>query len=150
MLDTAIMIYLDGGDKFSVVQLASAAKEVIAGLMTRRRSGPQSGPEEQTAREKTVATISEILKTRKVERTEKQIGDFLNEVRNQTKHHGKNDPDTIVADVDGTAWDAICRAIDNYGRNENTLSEAMIAFASYASATALIRIRANGSDTLEK
>ncbi|CAM2198528.1 HEPN domain-containing protein (plasmid) [Paraburkholderia kururiensis] len=132
MLDTAINLYLEGADRFSVIQLAAAAEEVLAGMIQRKRSGPASGPQNQTAREMTIATISEILKTRGITRTEKQIGDFLNGVRNQTKHHGDKDKDTIVCDAEGEAWDALCRAVNNYGRCENHLSEAMMAFGRLA------------------
>lgn len=128
MSDTAIKIYLDGGDRFSVIHLAAAADDVIAGLMKQKRSGPASGPHNRTARETTIAATSEILKTRGIARTEKQIGDFLNGVRNQTKHHGDKDPDTVVCEVEGEVWDALSRAVNNYGRYENHLTDAMMAF----------------------
>ncbi|MDN7676480.1 hypothetical protein QZM22_29355 [Burkholderia oklahomensis] len=130
MLDTAIKIYLDEGDRFSVLHLASAAEEVIAGLLKRRRSDLSTVyPQDRTAREKTMAAIVKILEARGVERTEKEVGTFLNAVRNGTKHHGDKDSETVVADAETEAWGALFRAIDNYGRYANTLSEMMIEFA---------------------
>ncbi|KWA72477.1 hypothetical protein WL30_12755 [Burkholderia ubonensis] len=64
MLDAAIKIYLDGGDRFSVIHLAADAGEVIAGLMTRKRSGPASGPHDRTARETRGQDASTIYEER--------------------------------------------------------------------------------------
>jgi len=133
MLDTAIKIYLDGGDRFSVLHLASAVEEVIAGLLKRRRAElPAVCLQDQAAREKAVAAIAEIHKARGVERTGKEIGTSLNAVRNGTMHHGDNAPEVIVTDVESEAWGALFRAIDNYGHYANTLSEMMIEFAHHA------------------
>ncbi|RQR21633.1 hypothetical protein DIE23_37885 [Burkholderia sp. Bp9143] len=141
MLDTAIEIYLDEGDRFSVLHLASAAEEVIAGLLKRRRSGSSTVyPQDRTAREKTMDAIVEILKARGIDRTEKEVGTFLNAVRNGTKHHGGNDSEIVIADAESEAWDALFRAIDNYGRYANTLSEMMIEFAHRTVGTPLISV----------
>ncbi|KEZ00848.1 hypothetical protein GQ57_38495 [Burkholderia sp. MSh2] len=87
-----------------------------------------AGPQDRTAREQTLVALAEIFKVHGVERTEKEFGTSLNALRNGTKHHDANDSETIVADVESVAWDAILRAVDNYGRYTNTLSERMIEF----------------------
>lgn len=146
MLDTAIGLYLSNGDRFSVLHLASAAEEVVAGLLKGRRSGSSPICErDRTAREKTVAAIREILKARGLVRTEQEIGSFLNAVRNGTKHHGGQDPEAITADVESEAWDSLFRAIDNYGRYANTLSEKMIEFAHHTLGTPLIAVASDGA-----
>jgi len=108
MLETAIDLFLGNGCKFSALQLAAASEELIAGLIKAGNSN------EVTGREKAKQWLAELHKAYGNEKIDKQIGDSLNEIRNQTKHHSPNDPVELVVCIEKHASAAIGRAIDNY------------------------------------
>jgi hypothetical protein len=130
LLDEAIALYLANGDRSSILHLACAAEELLAGLSRERSTG--STPlceEDRTAREKMVASSSEIFKSRGQLRTEEELALFLNVVRNGTMQCGGRNPESIAADVETRAWDVLFRAVDNYVRHANNVSNKMIDFA---------------------
>lgn len=112
MLDTAIVLYFSGGDGFSIVQLAAASEEVLAGLLAGKFA---SGAEVLSARKKSLSVLERIHELRGSIRTGKKIGTNLNFVRNQTKHHSHGDDQAeIFACLDLEVKSVLCRAIDNY------------------------------------
>src|SRR3990172_5547881 len=86
MLETALDLFLNGADGFSIIHLAAAAEEVLAGLLKSKKTENISGPVD-TARDKTVSALKELHAVHGSERSEKEIGTFLKFVRNKTKHH---------------------------------------------------------------
>ena len=114
MLETALDLWLKSGDEFSIIHLAAAAEEVLAGLLKCRRSEDESSAI-RTAREKYILVLKEIHEKHGNCRTEKEIGDYLNVVRNSTKHHTpQRDSLEISTCLELEVNGAISRAIENY------------------------------------
>lgn len=114
MLETAIDLRFECGDGFSIIHLAAAAEEVLDGLIKTKENENDSS-HVRTAREKSISTLKEIHAIHGAERTDKQIGSYLNSVRNNTKHHNANiDPIQICACLELEVEGAIFRAIENY------------------------------------
>ncbi len=114
MLDTALDLLFKGGDGFSIIHLAAAAEEVLAGLINHKNNESDSRPV-QTAREKTISVLKEIHAIHGTNRTEEEIGHYLNSVKNKIKHPGhKSDPVVFSACLELEVEGAIFRAIENY------------------------------------
>ncbi len=112
MLETALDLYFNKADGFSIIHLAAASEEVLAGLL---KSKKKESLLFQTAREKAISALKEIHKVRGNNRTEKEIGTFFNFVRNKTKHHdNENDSNEISICLDLEVDSALSRAIENY------------------------------------
>lgn len=143
LLETALELYFSGRDGFSVVHLAAASEEVLSGLIRRKRA-PNNAvhPSEQTAREQAISALKEIHSARGETRTEKEIGTYLNYVRNQTKHHDdKSDPDEITLSLGLEIESILWRAIENYVRYFGSPSQSMMQFINELSAPVLQRNR---------
>lgn len=110
MLETAIELYLEDKCKFSIVQLAGAAEEVMAGLLKAKDHKVITGREE--AKE----WLINITKNYGNELTDKEAGDSLNQIRNSTKHHDAKSTieDLEIASISEHAKSCIGRAIINY------------------------------------
>ncbi|MBU6392600.1 MAG: hypothetical protein KGJ87_11395 [Planctomycetota bacterium] len=114
MLDTALDLFFKDGDGFSIIHLAAAAEEVLAGLIKHKATKAYSSPV-QTAREKTISALKEIHAIHGTNRTEKEIGTYLNSVRNKTKHHDpESDPVEFSACLELEVEGAVFHAIENY------------------------------------
>ncbi len=114
MLETALDLYFGKGDGFSIIHLAAAAEEVLAGLIQSKGNEFASG-QICTAREKQISALKEIHKIHGTERSEKEIGTYLNLVRNKSKHHNaKSDSNEITACLELEVESVISRAIENY------------------------------------
>jgi len=114
MLETALDLYFDAGDGFSIIHLAAAAEEVLAGLLRIKKNETISGSV-RTAREKTISALKEIRAIHGPEKSEKEIGTFLNFVRNKSKHHdAESDSDEIAACLELEVESAMSRTIENY------------------------------------
>jgi hypothetical protein len=112
MLETALDLYFGNGDGFSIIHLAAAAEEVLAGLLKRGRN--RTG-QVCTAREKSISALKQLHTIYGSERSEKEIGTSLNYVRNKTKHHdSESDLDQIDACLELEVESVISRAIENY------------------------------------
>jgi hypothetical protein len=126
-------LYFDEGDGFSIIHLAAAAEEVLAGLLKSKKNESVNGPV-RTAREKTISTLKEIHAIRGSERTERGIGTYLNFVRNKTKHHNaESDSDEIAACLELEVDSAISRAIENYVLYFGVPTENMVRYINHVS-----------------
>jgi len=130
LLETALELYFNGRDGFSVIHLAAASEEVIAGMIKGKRDTNNAAhPFEQTAREQEISALRAIHGTHGTKRTEKEIGTYLNEVRNQTKHHDpKSDPDVIALSLGLEVESVLWRAIENYVRYFGNPSQSVMRF----------------------
>ena len=111
-LETAIMVFLTGGDKFSVITLAGAADVIFCQLVLRQ------GKENFTD-----FMLKETNDTRTRQEAGKEINDTLR--INALKHFDKDDDEYVSIDVDECALGAILKAIANYnmldGKNDKLI-----------------------------
>jgi hypothetical protein len=130
LLETALELYFNGRDGFSVIHLAAASEEVLSGMIKGKRDPKNAAhPSEQTAREQTICCLGAIHAAHGTKRTEKQIGTYLNEVRNQTKHHDpKRDSEMISLSLGLEVESVLWRAIENYVRYFGNPSQSMMRF----------------------
>lgn len=140
-LDTALRLYFEGEDYYSVTTLAGAAEEILGKLLT--AEGKQNAMESDT---KDTALISEAFdeeellprksdtaqeteqKEQALRRFRKEIVGIANEVRNSLKHWTPGHPVEIVFDAKKEAEDMLERAIRNYWRLRQHLTSAMERF----------------------
>jgi hypothetical protein len=130
LLETALELYFSGRDGFSVIHLAAASEEVLSGMIKGKR-GPNNvaQPSEQTAREQEISALKAIHVALGTERTEKEIGTYLNYVKNQTKHHDpKKDPDLIALALGTEVESVLLRAIENFVHYFGNPSPSMVRF----------------------
>jgi hypothetical protein len=136
LLETALELYFSKHDGFSVILLAGASEEVLSGMIKGKRD-PNNVAQlsEQTAREKEILGLKAIHaafakgRTESTERTEKEIGTYLNYVRNQAKHHDpKKDPNVIALDLETEVKGALFRAIENFVLYFENPSPSMVRF----------------------
>ena len=105
-LATAIRLFLEGKDFFSVVTLAGAADEILGkelehrGLVSALRNTSEIGARVSAAFDKPPSTAQEIR-------------DRANYARNHLKHHGDPNAATITVDIRQEAIDMLSRAFDN-------------------------------------
>ncbi len=126
ILETAIDLFFSGGDGFSIIHLAAASEEVVAGLLARKVA---VGGGISSARERTISALEEIHAVHGSKRTKKQIGTYLNFVRNQTKHHSpERDPTEIAVCLDLEVERALLQAIENHIQLFGTPTEKIIRY----------------------
>jgi hypothetical protein len=124
MLDTALDLYFKGGDGFSIIHLAAAAEEVLAGLIKGKKNESNSNQVVQTAWDKTISALEEIHAIHGTKRTKRQIIRFLNFTRNNTKHHTpKSDPIELSVCLELEVKESIYRAIENYMQHFGDMTE---------------------------
>jgi hypothetical protein len=130
LLETALELYFRRSDGFSVIHLAAASEEVLSGMIKGKRSPSKAvQPSEQTAREQSISALKAIHDIRGNKREEKEIGDYLNAVRNQTKHHDpQRDPDVLALALTIEVESILLRAIENYARYFGIPSLSMLRF----------------------
>lgn len=131
MLHTALSLYIDNGDRFSVLQLSGAVEEVISGLIKQRRVYDPLANETKTAREMHLENIDGIYKSIGKEKTNDEmrvIGQGMNFARNHTKHHDVNQSNALALDIDIEAHRTLRRAVDNYKLYIGDLTELMRSF----------------------
>lgn len=131
MLQTALALYIKGGDRFSVLQLAGAAEEVISGHIKQRREYVATASELKTAREillESMAYIHKLLGQEKTSQELEEIGKGMNFARNNTKHHDINQPDVLTLDIDSEAYDILRRAVESFKIYTNEVTELMRQF----------------------
>jgi hypothetical protein len=130
LLETAFELYFSGRDGFSVIHLAAASEEVLSGMIKGKREPNNAAHQfEKTAREQAISALGAIHAAQGTKRTEKEIGAYLNEVRNQTKHHDpQSDPDVIALALGLEVESILLRAIENYVRYFGNPSPSMVRF----------------------
>ena len=121
-LETALTLFHQQGDLFSVVTLAGAAEEILGRLAHRRGFGASAESLAEAA-----SAIHKLLHGEAVPL--KEFYRIANRARNSLKHLDINSASTITMDVQQEAVDMLHRAIDNYWLVEQALTPAMEAFA---------------------
>jgi hypothetical protein len=105
-LDTAIRLFLEGKDFFSVVTLAGAADEILGkelehhGLVSALRNTSEIE-----------ARVSSVFDNHPF--TAQEIRARANYARNHLKHHGDPKAATVTVDIRQEAIDMLARAFDN-------------------------------------
>jgi hypothetical protein len=117
-LDTAIRLFFEGREYFSVVTLAGAAEEVLGKEVEHR--GWTS----------TIRNITEIgarisAAFDNPPSTAKEIRDRANYARNHLKHYSDPDASTITVDIRRQAIDMLARAFDNASMLDGAWSDDM-------------------------
>lgn len=103
-LETALRLYFEGEDYFSVVTLGGAADEIFGKLLTAR--GVENSIE---STKKAVAAIHLKLYGEPLE--PKIVADRANRARNALKHINKDSPPTVTFDAKEEAKDMLNRAM---------------------------------------
>lgn len=133
LLETALDLYFEGKDGFSIINLTAAAEEVLAGFIKVKNNQHVTSPV-TTARERSISALREIYQLHAVIKTEKQIGVFLNKVKNEIKHH---DPSSAANDISlclaVEVKAAIFRAIENYVLHFGNPTDKMIRYVNHSS-----------------
>jgi hypothetical protein len=121
ILETAIDLFFSSGDGFSIIHLAAASEEIVAGLLAGEAA---AGGGISSARERAISALEAIHAVHGSTRTKKQIGSCLNFVRNQTKHHSPEcDPTEIAVCLDLEVERALLQAIENHIQLFGTTTE---------------------------
>jgi hypothetical protein len=105
-LDTAIRLFLEGKDLFSVVTLAGAADEILGKALEHR--GLTSALTNMSEIEARVSAAFDDSSS-----TAREIRDRANYARNHLKHHDDPDAATVTVDIRQEAIDMLSRAFDN-------------------------------------
>ena len=121
-LETALGLFSEGQDFFSVITLAGAADEILGKLVTLR-----GGDSSLASLNKAAAAIYEHLFGEPADVS--AIAARANRARNALKHLDPGGRPTITLDARQEAIDMVNRAIDNYWTLEDSLTPAMEHFA---------------------
>lgn len=116
-LETALRLYFEGEDFFSVITLSGASEEIFGKILSAR--GVENSLE---AKKKAVAAIH--LRLYGEELAPKDVADRANRARNAMKHPSP----TITMDAKEEARDKLNAAIDNYWLLEQWLTPLMERF----------------------
>lgn len=121
-LETAVRLFLEEQDYFSVITLAGAAEEILGKLATR------------AGRDSSVTSLKQAalaihLHLFDEPGNEQEIADRANRARNALKHLDARGNPTITLDAREEAIDMLNRAIDNYWLLETSLTPVMEQFA---------------------
>jgi len=123
-LETALQLFQDGKDLFSVITLAGAAEEILGKLLKERG--------QRNALETTERAAVDMYRQMFGEETgAKQFAERANRARNALKHHGQGQPRLVTLDPLEEATDMLDRAVTNYWRLEHKTIPGMDAFAAY-------------------
>jgi hypothetical protein len=120
-LETALRLFADGADDYSVVTLAGAADEIFGKLLESR-----GGVTALVALTRASAAIHQVVHG--VPGSEKEYADRANLARNALKHLRAGGDPSVPFDIHQEASDMLDRAISNYWALTNSLSPAMQRF----------------------
>ncbi|MFL5481823.1 MAG: hypothetical protein ACJ8AK_06505 [Gemmatimonadaceae bacterium] len=121
-LETALRLYFEGQDYYSVISLSGAADEIFGQLLT--ANGVKNSVE---TIKKAAVEIHKHLTGESIEGSE--IAHRANLAKNALKHWNvKKQPRVVSFDAREEAVDMLNRAIDNYWALEQNLSSAMQRF----------------------
>ncbi len=116
-LETALKLYFEGHDYFSVVVLAASAEKIFGQLVKKTC---------YKALKEHAASMLRFLSNEHLDKEE--FNSLANEARNRFKHGKKSNEIGYTCDVKSEAEDMLNRAIDNYWASESELSELMTRF----------------------
>jgi hypothetical protein len=117
-LETALRLYFEGQDYYSVISLAGAADEIFGQLLA--ANGIDSSLETM---KKSAVAIHQHLTGEAIDGS--AIAQRANLARNSLKHWGPGQPLIIAFDAREEAQDMLNRAVDNYWALDYQLSPAM-------------------------
>ena len=120
-LETALRLYFEGEDYYSVITLAGASEEILGQLLI------SYGDENSLNSLKEAAgAVQEAVYGQNTKASE--ISDLANAARNVLKHWSPEKPKVFEFDARGEAKDMLDRAIDNYYSLTGSLSPKMQRF----------------------
>ncbi|MBX6331052.1 MAG: hypothetical protein IRY91_04305 [Gemmatimonadaceae bacterium] len=120
-LETALRIFKEGRDYFSVITLDGAADEIL-GCLARSKDWKSA----VDSLVETAASLSQYMHDEGGDA--RWFRDRANRARNALKHLNANEGPTIALDPVEEAIDMLNRAIDNYWELEHALTENMAQF----------------------
>ncbi len=120
-LETALWLFSEEHELYSVITLAGAAEEILGKLVS--REGRDNSLE---SIKKAVAAIHQHLFSESIDAS--AIADRANRARNALKHLDAGGSPTVALDLRQEAIDILNRAIDNYWILEQILTPAMESF----------------------
>lgn len=120
-LETALRLYAEGDDFFSVITLAGAAEEVLGKVVSRK--GKENSLD---ALKKAASAVHTYLYGEKVKYSVYVYR--ANYFRNKIKHVNPGIEPLITFDVKEEAGDMLTRAIDNYWLANETITVSMQEF----------------------
>ena len=120
-IETALRLYREGNDFFSVITLAGAAEEIFGKILSSRGQS-------NSLQELTTAAVLLHKHLFGEETGAKEFADRANRARNALKHFEAGGFPTITLDLREEAKDMLNRAIDNYWMVEEILTPAMELF----------------------
>lgn len=120
-LETALTLYFEGSDHYSVITLGGAADEVFGQVLRAQSQEPRL---QEVA--KSVAAIYKKLYGSEI--TPKSVADRANHARNALKHWDAHQPLEVEFDVLAEAKDMLERGIANYWALYGDLTELMERF----------------------
>ena len=117
-LETALRVYFEGRDYYSVISLAGAADEIFGQLLAAK--GIDNSLESM---KKSAVAMHKQLTGNSIDGT--AIAQRANLARNALKHWSAGQPLIVAFDAYEEAQDMLHRAIDNYWALDHNLSPAM-------------------------
>lgn len=120
-LETALRLYFERNDYYSVITLSGAADEVFGQILKSQGREPRL-----ESIKKSVAAIFERLRGRPLD--PKKVAESANFARNALKHWSEGQPLAVQFDAIEEAKDMLERAIANYWSLESNLLPSMLKF----------------------
>lgn len=120
-LETALNLYFEGADMYSVITLAGAADEIFGQALRAQGQEPRL-----IELSKSVAAIYKKLYGKEI--TEKSVAERANDARNALKHWSETQPLEVEFDVLEEAKDMLERGIANHWALYGDLSVQMERF----------------------
>lgn len=120
-LETALRLYFEREDYYSVITLAGASEEVFGKLL--KENNPENALD---SLKKGGVAIHKVLSDEDI--AEKEFSDRANWVRNLFKHWSPGQPKVFEFDAPEEAKDMLNRAIDNYSELTGNPTPAMEKF----------------------
>ena len=120
-LGTALHLYFEGEDYYSVITLAGASEEILGNLSI--EAGNDNALD---SIKKDVSAVDKACFGE--DPTEKEISFLANEMRNSLKHWSQGEPKVIKFDARTEAKDMLNRAVNNYYNLTGELTPTMKKF----------------------
>ena len=123
-LETALRLYFEQEDYYSVITLASASEEIFGKRLT--GNNLENAETSLDSLKKTVPEIHKKLYDEEL--SERDVARRANYARNKLKHWSPGDSQTVEFDAQEEAKDMLNRATDNYYSLTQNLTPAMERF----------------------
>lgn len=120
-LETALRLYNEGSDYYSVITLAGAADEILGRMLAAKGKKPFVRALAEGAAEMHRLLFGSDVGV-------KDFVDRSNRAENTLKHHGPGSPQGTAFDAREEAIDMLDRAVTNYWHLEHNATPAMTAF----------------------